>query len=146
MSARWNIRRLRMVWAVDLGAEGEGVFVTKPLEPFRPDTMRRGQADHAAIDDEDHAPKSATDANAAPGDRLEDRVDVGWGATDHAEDLTGRSFPLQRPAHLCMRLGQRMILLLQLLEQPRVLEASRPGRRRWCQAWRSVNVPRASEK
>ena len=50
---------------------------------------------------------------------------TGWvcrGASDHAEDLTSRSLPLQRAAHLRMRLGQRVILLLQLREQARVLD------------------------
>ena len=82
--------------------------------------MRRGQADHAAIDDEDHAPKGATDANAAPGDRLEDRVDVGRGATDHAEDLAGRSSGFNAP--LTCACASVSAVLLHLLEQPRVLD------------------------
>ena len=84
--------------------------------------MRRGHADHAAIDNKDHAPKGATHANAAPSNRLEDRADVGRGAPDYPEDLTGRRFPLQRAAHLRMRLGQRLIFLPHLLKQPRVLD------------------------
>src|SRR5262249_15643996 len=87
-----------------------------------PDAMGRGHADHAAIDDEDHAPKGATDADAAPGDRLEDRLDVGGGASDHAQDLTAGSLPLQRGPHLPIPLRPRVILLLHLLEQPRVLD------------------------
>src|SRR6516225_5698285 len=107
---------------VGLGAEGDRVIAAKALDPFRPDTMGRGHADDAAIDDEHYAPKGATHVDAAPGDCLEDWLDVGRGASDHPEDLTGRSLPVQRAAHLRMRLCQRAILLLHLLKQPRVLD------------------------
>src|SRR5262245_66452742 len=92
---------------VDLGAKRHRVLAMEPLEPFGPYAMGRGEANHAAIDDEDHAPEGVTDVDAASGDRLEDWLDVCRGASDHAEDLTSCSLPLERAAHLCMCLRQR---------------------------------------
>ena len=41
---------------VGIAVEGNGIIETKPLEPFRPDTMGCGHANDVAIDDENHAP------------------------------------------------------------------------------------------
>src|SRR4029453_13932370 len=63
---------------------------------------------------------------AEPGAALHDRVEyglhVGLRVRDGTQDLTRRRLLIQRLGHLGMRLGQRLILLLQLGEQPHILD------------------------
>ena len=63
----------------------------------------------------DGAEGSLAQARGTLDDRVEDRLEVGRRGGDHAQDLGGRRLLLQR-------LGQLAVALLQLLEQPGVLD------------------------
>src|SRR4029434_5753585 len=78
---------------------------------------------HVDTDTNPHAAKRRTDREATPGDRLEDGLRVGQRASDDPEDLTGCGLPRQCLTHRCGRLAGHARLLLQLIEQPNVLDS-----------------------
>ena len=55
-------------------------------------------------------------------DRLEDRLHVRWRTANDPQDLACGRLLLQRLGHPRMRLGEGFVLLLQLSEQPHVLD------------------------
>ena len=85
---------------VYFGAEEYRVIAAKPFDSLRPDAVSRRHSEHVAIDDKHHAAQRRTDAEAAPGDRVENRLRVGRRVPDHAKDVARRSLPRQRLAHL----------------------------------------------
>jgi hypothetical protein len=60
--------------------------------------------------------------HGTPHDRLEYRLDLGGRAADHLQDLPRRRLLIERLSHLSVGVCERTILLLQLGEQPHVLD------------------------
>src|SRR5215831_17768096 len=65
---------------------------------------------------------SVTQLHHAFDDRVEDRLDISGRLTDHTQDLARCRLLLERLRHLSMRLRQSVVLLLELSEQPHVLD------------------------
>src|SRR5262245_13593531 len=78
--------------------------------------------DELSVETEHGGVRRVTHAPGARGDRVERGLDICWRTRNHTKNLGGCRLPLQGLAYLYMRLGERPILLLQLLEQPNVLD------------------------
>src|SRR5262249_54957244 len=72
----------------------------------------------------DHAEGTFAQAHRASSDGIEYWLYVGRRAADDAKDLARGSLLIERLGHLRMRLRQRLVLLLELLEQPHVLDGN----------------------
>src|SRR5262245_24440971 len=77
--------------------------------------------EHLAVEPENKRRDSATERDSVPRDGVEDRLGIRRRTRDDAQDLARRRLLLQGLGHLGMGVGQRAVLLLQLGEQPRVL-------------------------
>ena len=78
--------------------------------------------DHLAVKAEQGAEAGIAETDRPLDDGVEHRLDVGRRLTDHAQNLARRRLLLQRLAYLGMGRRERLIFLLQLLEQPHVLD------------------------
>jgi hypothetical protein len=78
--------------------------------------------DQLAVELIEHAAESVAQPHGASDDRVKDRLDVSLRLADDAQDLSCRRLLLQRLGDLRVRLGQSFILLLELGEQPDVLD------------------------
>ena len=87
-------------------------------------TVRRcaTRAEGVTIDTEDDDVRSLAKPRGVVGHGVEDGLEVGRRARDHPQDLARRRLLLQRLGHLRMGLRERPVLLLQLREQPDVLD------------------------
>src|SRR5262249_49769075 len=77
------------------------------------------------IDAVDFAIVRLAELGRALRDTVEHGFEVRWRAGNHSEDLARGRLLFQRLRHLCVSFGQRMVLLLKLLEQPRVATRDR---------------------
>ncbi|HWO91799.1 MAG TPA: hypothetical protein VNP53_07495 [Methylomirabilota bacterium] len=75
-----------------------------------------------AVELKERAEESLAQPHGVSDDRVEDRLDVGRGTADDAQDLGGRRLLLEGLGDLRMRLGERPILLLEFGEQADVLD------------------------
>ena len=79
---------------------------------------------HPVFGEEDGRIGRPAESGGAPHDRFEHWLRVCRRSRDGSQDLARRRLLLQRFGNLFMRLCQRMILLLQLREQPHVLDGN----------------------
>jgi len=84
--------------------------------------MMRREAQHVAGHAPDRDIERLAEAARALGEGVKHRLEIRRRARDHPQDFARRSLLLQRLTNLRMRLRQRPILLLQLREQPHVLD------------------------
>src|SRR5262249_17511440 len=91
------------------------------FDPLRSDMRVGGQVQQLTIISSNDTMGRGTKTQGALCDRLENRMDIGWRAGDHAEDLTRRRLLLQRHRYLRMGLREGCVLVLQLREQADVL-------------------------
>src|SRR5215472_8081812 len=75
-------------------------------------TIVSGNRDDLTVVAKDHAVDAIAQSRGARGDRVEDRLQICWRATDHAQNLAGGGPLLQRLTNLRMCLRQRPVLLL----------------------------------
>ena len=66
--------------------------------------------------------RRAAESRSAFGHDVHHELEIGRRARDDAKDLAGRCLLLQRLGHPGMGFGERLVLLLQLREQPDVLD------------------------
>ena len=93
-------------------------------EPLRAQVMRGGVVHLLAIEAQDEAELPVAELRGAPGERVEDGLDVGRRATDHAQDVAGRRLLLERLRDLGVGGCEGAVPLVQLREQARVLEGN----------------------
>src|SRR5262252_8707483 len=83
--------------------------------------MRGFHPQEPTVEPENNRPSRLAKPDGALCDRIEHWLDVRGRARNHAQDLCGRRLLLQRLAHLSMGLRERLVLSLQLREEPHVL-------------------------
>ena len=118
MSGTWTTARSRTArpgWA-------RRIYAPRLLEGFGGVVVLGDLMDQIAIELQERAEESVTQFDGAPDDRVEDRLDVGLGAADDAQDLRRRGPLLEGLGNVSMRFRKSEILLLQLGEQAHVLD------------------------
>ncbi len=80
------------------------------------------QAEVLPFQTEDRRIRRSAHSGSVLGDSLHDRLEVGRRACNDPQDLSGDGLLLERLCHLRVCLRERTVLLLQLLEQPHVLD------------------------
>jgi len=84
-------------------AKGEQLF--HRLHPFGPDVLIGGQVHQLAVVPPDHAVGATAQPHGFAGDGVENRLDVGGRARDHAQDLAGGGLLLERLGEAAVGIG-----------------------------------------
>src|SRR5262249_26679596 len=87
-----------------------------------PDVAQGGHVDQLAVESKDTRDTRVTQPPGMLGDRVEHALDIRGGAGNDSEDLTRRRLLIQGLAYLGVGLGECVVLLLELGEQPHVLD------------------------
>src|SRR5262249_15609587 len=85
-------------------------------------TQVRGEPQFLSLREEDRGVRGFAETGRTRRDRFEHRLNVRRRLANDPQDLAGRRLLLQGLSHLRVRLRQRPILLLELGEQPHVLD------------------------